>query len=244
MELKENIINQVKKIDSEPFQVEDTTSVPTISNKKLTFGCKGLRFEATVLYIDMRGSTSVLNKHNRKTVAKIHMLYYHAIIAVAKDTGGEIRSFNGDSLLVFYKGTTKESLSNAVKAAMQMKHAITELINSNLKNYTNIDFGIGIDYGKVLATKVGIGGDNETKDLIWIGNNINKSTKISDLCKNPNYIGISHHVYENLLGYVKFGEQSTQWGTKNKVDMWNSHPFQYNDKFERYYTTHWHFEIY
>jgi hypothetical protein len=32
-----------------------------------------------------------------------------------------------------------------------------------------VDFGIGLDDGKIFCTKVGIGGDNNTKDLIWIG---------------------------------------------------------------------------
>lgn len=184
MGLKADIINKTKEIESETFQVEEVSYVPTISNSKLTFGCKGLEFEATVLYIDMRGSTAVLNTHQKRTVAKIHMLFYHAIVKVAKSTGGEIRSFNGDSLLVFYPGTTKQSLSNAVKAAMQMTYAIKILLNDNLKNYSDIDFGIGIDDGKVLATKVGVGGSDETKDLIWIGNPVNKSTKISDNCKS------------------------------------------------------------
>lgn len=70
MGLKIDIQNQVKNIESETFTVEQTTTVPTISNGKLTFGCKGLEFEATVLYIDMRGSTSVLNTHKKRVVAK------------------------------------------------------------------------------------------------------------------------------------------------------------------------------
>ena len=127
MGLKEDIQKKAKEIEKEIFQVESVSFVPTLSNTKLTFGCKGLEFEATVLYIDMRGSTAILNKHQKRVVAKIHMLYYHAIVKIAKATGGEIRSFNGDSLLVFYQGTTKDSLSTAVKAAMQMKFAIQTL---------------------------------------------------------------------------------------------------------------------
>lgn len=236
MTLKEDIIKKAKEIESETFLVEEVSYVPTISNSKLTFGCKGLEFEATVLYIDMRGSTSILNTHTKRVVAKIHMLYYHAIVKIAKDTEGEIRSFNGDSLLVFYQGTTKESLSKAVKAAMKMKYAINELLNDNLKRYTDIDFGIGIDHGKILATKVGVGGADETKDLIWIGNAVNKSTKISDKCKSNYNIGISRYVYENLLDEVKYSETDKFWG---KINIWQEHKFglTYNNIFETYYTT-------
>lgn len=237
MTLKEDIIKKAKEIESEVFQVEEISYVPTISNDNLTFGCKGLEFEATVLYIDMRGSTAILNKHRKRVVAKIHMLYYHAIVRIAKATGGEIRSFNGDSLLVFYQGSTKESLSNAVKAAMQMKYAIKTLLNENLKNYTDIDFGIGIDHGKILATKVGVGGSDETKDLIWIGNAVNKSTKISDKCESNSNIGISEFVYSNLLDDVKYYVEDNGYYGKRRIDMWNSYYFTYNGKNEIHYKT-------
>lgn len=243
MGLKDDIINKAKEIENETFQVEEVSYVPTISNSKLTFGCKGLEFETTVLYIDMRGSTAVLNTHKKRTVAKIHMLFYHAIVKVAKSTGGEIRSFNGDSLLVFYPGTTKQSLSNAVKAAMQMTYAIKTLLNDNLKNYSDIDFGIGIDYGKVLATKVGVGGSDETKDLIWIGNPVNKSTKISDNCKSSYNIGISKFVYNNLNDEVKYHEEDNGFFGKTKVDIWTQGHFTYNGQTEVYYRTNYHWII-
>lgn len=243
MGLKIDIQNKIKEIESEAFVVEQTTSVPTINNSKITFGCKGLEFESTVLYIDMRGSTAVLNKHQKRVVAKIHMSYYHTIVKIAKSTGGEIRSFNGDSLLVFYQGTTKNSLSNAVKAAMQMRYAIVNLINNSLQNYTDIDFGIGIDDGKILATKVGVGGTDETKDLIWIGNPVNKAAKIGDQCKSPAYIGISSYVYDNLEDYVKYGEKDNGVFGKQKVDIWIQHFFIYNEIRETIYTTSWFWEI-
>ena len=244
MTLKEDIIKKAKEIESETFQVEEVSYVPTISNSKLTFGCKGLEFEATVLYIDMRGSTAILNIHRKRVVAKIHMLYYHAIVKIAKATGGDIRSFNGDSLLVFYPGNTKDTLSNAVKAAMQMKYAIKTLLNDNLKNYTDIDFGIGIDHGKILATKVGVGGTDETKDLIWIGNAVNKSTKISDQCASDYNIGISELVYNNLIDEVKYHIKDNGYWGKQKIDMWSRNYLTYNRNTEIMYKTNYYWTIY
>lgn len=67
-----------------------------ISDSRLTFGNKGLLFEATVLYIDINGSTDLLNNHQKGTVAKLHMAFFHIIITIAKSLGGDVRSFNGD----------------------------------------------------------------------------------------------------------------------------------------------------
>jgi class 3 adenylate cyclase len=243
MTLKEDIIAKAKEIERTGFEVTKVSKVPTIEDARLTFGCTGWEFDATVLYIDMRGSTAMLQKHQKRVIAKIHMIYYHTIVKIAKATGGEIRSFNGDSLLVFYQGTTKTTLSNAVKSAMRMRYAITDLINETLKNYTDIDFGIGIDDGKILATKVGVGGNDTTKDLIWIGNAVNKSTKISDKCKDPYYIGISKIVYDNLEDYVKFGIRKNNWGRDENVNMWTAYSFEYNGKQETYYRTNLYFYL-
>lgn len=242
MALKEDIINKTKSIVDEQFKIEDVTYVPEISNPKLTFGCTGLRFESTVLFIDMRGSTGILNNHHKWTVAKIHMIYFHAIVKIANSLGGNVRSFNGDSLLVFFQGTTKESLSTAVKAAMQMKYTITHVINTYIEKYSPIDFGIGLDDGKILCTKIGVGGENN-RDLIWIGNAVNKSTVISDKSKSPNQIGISSVVYNNLTDEVKYTTKKNIRGEDEKVDMWKKASISYNSQTEDYYYTNYHWEI-
>lgn len=243
MGLKDDIISKAKEIGATTFTVIPVSYVPTIDTTALTFGCTGLEFEGTVLYIDMRGSTKVLNSHQKRVVAKLHMIYYHAIVRIANANGGDIRSFNGDSLLVFFHGTTKVPLSLAVKTAMQISYAITDLVNDKLKSYMDIDFGIGLDNGKILATKVGIGGTDTTKDLIWIGNAVNKSTVISDKCKLPNYVGISKFVYDNLEDYVKFGYKKDSFGNRMKVNMWTNSTFSYNDNYETFYYTDWSFYV-
>lgn len=246
MGLRQNIIDKVKAIVSETFTVEDVTYVPDISNSKLTFGNTGLRFEATVLYIDMRGSTEILNKHNKSSVAKMHMAYFHTIIKIVKPLGGEVRSFNGDSILVFFQGTSKSTLSNAVQSAMQIKYMISHSeggINNYLSKYSALNFGIGIDDGHILCTKIGVGGDSNNQDLMWIGNAVNKSTKISDTRQNPAHIGISNWVYGNLEDRVKFGNRKDAWGNETKVDMWTRGIVTYNGVQEYYYFTEWYWTV-
>jgi class 3 adenylate cyclase len=246
MGLRQEIIDKVKAIVNENFTVEDVTYVPDIKNSKLTFGNTGLRFETTVLYIDMRGSTEILNKHNKSSVAKMHMAYFHTIIKIVKPLGGEVRSFNGDSILVFFQGTSKVTLSNAVQAAMQIKYMISNTeggINNYLSKYSALNFGIGIDDGHILCTKIGVGGDSNNQDLMWIGNAVNKATVISDTRQNPSHIGISSWVYGNLEDRVKLGNQTDAWGNVSKVDMWTRGIISYNGVQEYYYFTDWHWTV-
>ena len=243
MSLKSDILAKAKEIKNATFSKKDTYSIPNIDTSTLTFGCTGLNFPATVLYIDMRGSTKVLNTHQRRVVAKIHMTYYHAIVKIAKGDGGEIRSFNGDSLLVFFYGTTVDVARKAVRSAMKMKYAITQIVNETLKDYTDIDFGIGIDCGEILATKVGVGGNNDNKDLIWIGNAVNRSTKISDECKSPDCIGISKAVYEKLDDSLLYHENKNQWGFSTRDNIWSTSWLTYNESYETMYKTTYLIEI-
>lgn len=243
MSLKSDILAKAKEIKNATFIKKDTDSIPSIDTSLLTFGCTGLNFPATVLYIDMRGSTKVLNTHQRRVVAKIHMTYYHAIVKIAKNDGGEIRSFNGDSLLVFFYGMSVDVARKAVRSAMKMKYAITTIVNETLSDYIDIDFGIGIDCGNILATKVGIGGNNDNKDLIWIGNAVNRSTKISDGCKLPYCIGISNAIYEKLDDSLLHYKKSNQWGFTMTEDAWISSWLRYNDNPETIYKTNCIIEI-
>ena len=173
-------------------------------------------------------------------VAKLHMAYYNAIVRIAKADGGKIRSFNGDSLLLFFLGADSATAEKAVRSAFRMKYAITELVNPNLDDYKDINFGIGIDMGNIIATKVGIGGDDTTKDLIWLGNAVNRSTKISDECEAPYHVGISDAVYNklpnNLISYTT--KEKTYFGIQEiKHEVWIRQTMVYNNDREAFYTS-------
>ena len=234
----------VKNIIDTNFEVTDITTVPNLEDTRLTFSNKGLRFEATTLYIDMRGSTTILNNHNRTSVAKLHKAYFHIIVKIAKSLGGEVRSFNGDGMLVFFQGTTKVTLSNAVKSAMKMKYMLTQnkIIKKKFEKYSSINFGIGIDDGTILCSKVGLSG-TDNRDLVWIGNAVNKSVKIGDNLESPYHIGISSYVYSNLMDDVKYHITEDEWGNEIKTDMWNYDSFIYNGKQESYYYTSYHWSV-
>lgn len=239
MVTKESLQKKSKEIHDTRFKFEPAKQVPTVATKQLTFGCTGWSFDATVLYIDMRHSTKLLDENRRNVVAKLHMAYYNAIVSIAREMSGEIRSFNGDSLLVFFLGNSVEVTRTAVRCAFRMKYAITQIVNPAMSGYQDINFGIGVDYGNIIATKVGIGGDDTTKDLIWLGDAVNRSTRLSDECKNPFHIGISSTVYGRLDDNLKF--YNSQWlGQQN---VWNTSYLQYNDKTEYMYKTEYYIEI-
>lgn len=232
---KSQLEEKTKSIRDERFSEVETSVIPTLETPGLTFGNSGKYFYATVLYIDIRQSSKLLDCHYYVNVAKLLTAFYNAIVRIANEDGGEIRSFNGDSLLVFFNGTEENTKRRAICSAMRMVYAITEIINPTMTNLSDLDFGIGIDYSKVLVTKVGIGGSHTNKDLVWIGRGVNRAAKISDRCRKPSYIGISERLFTRLDDSLKYSTKGT--------DVWNQTTMTYNNRIENIYTTNYYIAI-
>jgi class 3 adenylate cyclase len=245
MALREDIKFKVNSILDERLVITDVNYVPKLDDPKLTFGNTGLKFTGSSLFIDIRGSTQILNTHNKPVVAKLHMAFFHTIVKIANSLNGNVRSFNGDSSLIFFQGNLKETLSTAVKCAMQIKYMIdhsNDGINEQLKKYSKLNFGIGIDHGNIICTKVGVGGEHN-RDIFWIGNPVNKSTVLGNKSKSPNHIAISKYVYDNLLNWIKYGKRKNDLGQEEDVDIWTLGTFSYNGTSEYFYYTRWYWEI-
>ena len=245
MALKNDIISKVKAVLEEKFEITDICYVPRIDDPKLTFGNTWLKFTGSVLFIDMRSSTKVLNDPNRTTVAKLHIAFFHTIVKIANTHGVNVRSFNGDSALIFFHGNLKVTITTEVVCAMQIKYMIDNSeagINELLKKYSKLNFGIGVDHGNILCTKVGVGGEHN-KDIFWIGNAVNKSTVLGDNSQSPSHLSISKYVYDNLLDRVKYSARKNYFGQEEMIDMWTRGIYTYNDKVEYYYFTNYHWKI-
>lgn len=77
---------------------------------------------------------------------------------------------------------------NAVNCAVLMNSAAKYVINKHFKK-GEVTCGIGIDAGRMLATKTGIrkhGNDQQNyKALVWLGRPANVASKLTDLANKP-----------------------------------------------------------
>jgi len=193
------------------YEIEEVDYIPQIDDPGVTFGNKGLKVYASVLYIDMRGSTSVLQQHHKYTVAKIQKAYLHVATQLTTDNNGYVRSFNGDGILAFFPKNTKGTIRDAVKAAMNIKYMLTQKCKGEFERYHTLDFGIGIDDGELLVVKVGTPRNPNNNDLSWIGLPVNTAVRLGDAARSRHHIRISTHVYDNLLDEAKFSKGKNMW---------------------------------
>jgi class 3 adenylate cyclase len=235
--MKQDIANRLSELlKPGDYTVYDTGPIPGAGDTRLTFDSTGVRFDAVTLYIDMRGSTAVLNAHQAHNVAKIHKAYLFTATKLVAEGGGQIRSYNGDSILAFFPGKGKAAVTPAIKASMQIKHILTEVCAQDFARYKPVDFGIGIEAGSILCAKAGMGRNDNHNDLIWLGNAVNRATVLSDKGRAPNHIWISDAV-RNLL------ENNVQYGGSPPRDIWSADWIDYNGARERAWYTQFHWSV-
>lgn len=227
--MKDDITGRLKELLAPgEYKIEESESIPGPGDNRLTFASTGVQFWASVLYIDMRKSTKVLNQHKAHTVAKLHKAYLYTATTLIASAGGQIRSYNGDSILAFFPKHQKATISSAIRTAMQIKYMIADIGKTEFERYQSLNFGIGIDHGQILCVKAGRAGNDNHNDLVWLGNAVNRATVLSDRAASPNHVYISNYCRDNMEDATKFSQGA---------DLWTEDKIQYNDAPEKAWRT-------
>ncbi len=239
MSLKEDLEKSTNDFFSGTYEITDGYVIPDIND--IQFGKKGRELELAVVFIDIRESTKIVDGFRRETAAKMYKSFLYSIAKIAKSNEGELRSFNGDGVLMAFNGDRKRS--NSVKASMQMAWYCKNILKPKIESYfaknnqlkdISFDFGIGVDAGKVLVVRGGIRGENNN-DLVWVGNATNYAVKLSGLSKDGYHIYISEDVYKNM-------SDSSKLGGNEKKEMWEERTWTAMDN-QTIYRTNWNWAI-
>jgi adenylate cyclase len=119
VEFVNDIENRVRDYLGGDYEVTETQTIPSVDS--VPFGKKVKKMKLCAYCIDLRKSSELLVIHQKQTSGKIHKAFLAAASKVVLENDGEIRSFNGDSLLAFWPAHYKWQLSAAIRAAMITK---------------------------------------------------------------------------------------------------------------------------
>lgn len=193
-DLRDELSDEVSSMLDSSFTIAitSTNSVPNSDDAAITFpnldnSTQGAKLIQTcVLYIDMRRSTVLSFSHRPQTVAKLYSAFVRAMTRTARYYGGHVRGIVGDRVMVLFDAA--DCFRNAVNCAIAM-HTISEhIINRHFKA-NEVKFGIGIDYGRMLATKTGIrrhgSEQGNYRNLAWLGRPANVASKLTDAANKP-----------------------------------------------------------
>lgn len=177
--------------------------VPTANN--LTAGNTGIHIDATVLYADIDGSTNMVDTLLDRLAAEYYKAYLECAAKIIRVNDGEITAYDGDRVMAIFIGD--QQVANAVTAALQINRAVQEIVNPTFQSIYTVHHlplrhTIGIDKSLILATKIGIRGDN---DIVWVGPAANYAAKLNsfDGLDSSYAIRITEQAF-NALGTTVF----------------------------------------
>lgn len=232
----EEIARDVQTTINTTWKKRNGNKIPDTVDIALNGGA--VEIDATFLYADLANSSKMAKELDRRIVAKIIKSFLTSVSKLIMHNNGKIVSFDGDRVLGVFYGNSKNS--SAAKCALQIKYVVSKIIKPKFEsNYQtvknasfNIDYGVGIDTGSVLAVRGGVRGSN---DIIWIERAPNLAAKLSDLRESPYQTFITERVYNKL-------NDSSKFGGKEKKNMWERRSWKFLGESISVYRSSWHWK--
>jgi adenylate cyclase len=141
---------------------------------------------ATILFCDIRGFTTLSEQINPKQVVSLLNKYFSRMEQCIVKHNGIINKYIGDAIMAIFGVplANQNQAIDAYKCCLDMRKTLAEL-NKELKaeNMPQLNFGIGLHTGNVLAGNIG---STSRMEYTVIGDTVNVASRIESLCKEYN----------------------------------------------------------
>jgi class 3 adenylate cyclase len=219
------------------YEIVQGRVVPSVD--EVAFGRYGKEVELAMLFVDVKESTKIVDSFRLKTAARMYQSFLRGVTLICKKNGGEVRSFNGDGVLVTFYGDSK--CDNAARSALQIMDFVKTVLKPKLYTYfknnkqaenLTFDCGIGIDTGKVFVVRGGAKGD-DNNDLVWVGNPTNYAVKLSAQSKvqyavvpgnSPVTTVYNIHITNRVFSELKPELKTSKGLGLLRTNIWNIQP--------------------
>ena len=165
---------------------------------------EGSRQEMAILFVDMRGFTTLSENLAPRDLSDLVTDYRACITRAAHGTGGMIDKFMGDAALVVFPdvdGSGKAALACLTCA----ERLVWEIDGWNAKVKSEIRAGIGLHWGSVFC---GVVGDSERLEYSVFGDAVNTAARLEELTK---YEDVQIIASRSLLDRAGLPADPTGW---------------------------------
>lgn len=152
--------------------------------------------EATVMFTDIRGFTTLSENKAPEHIVDILNTHFTKITEVVIRHGGHIDKFVGDAAMAVF-GITKENRNHAedaVNAGIEIMGLMEENARENSPAEPAVRIGIGINTGKMVSGNLG---SPKKMEYTVIGDNVNIASRLTSLA-DPGELLISGKTYDHL----------------------------------------------
>jgi adenylate cyclase len=156
---------------------------------------KGESREVTVLFSDIRGFTTLSERHSAEEVVGLLNDYFSRQVKVIFRHGGTIDKFIGDAIMAFWGAPLPDPAQarNAVAAGLEMVEELEAFRRTLGERGIAFDIGIGVHTGPAV---VGFVGAENRLDYTAIGDTVNLASRIEGQTKGVARMLVSAHTRE------------------------------------------------
>lgn len=159
----------------------------------------GKHVEASVLFADIVGFTSISEKLPPEEITEILNEYFTYISSIADIYNGHIDKFMGDCAMVVF-GVPKESPDhsyNAIACAIMIREAVAKINRIRLsQNKIAIHFKFGINTGTMIAGNLG---SNDRMEYTVIGDPVNIASRLASIAESDQIIVLEEFYYQKQI---------------------------------------------
>ncbi|MGI8631190.1 MAG: adenylate/guanylate cyclase domain-containing protein [Solirubrobacterales bacterium] len=142
-------------------------------DQELTLG--GETRHVTVLFVDIVGSTAMATERPPQKVVEVLNRFFAEVVDGVESCGGWINKFEGDAALAIFGAPIE--LDDPEGRALEAARTIDERLRAEV---TEIEAGIGVACGKVVAGNIGA---ESRFEYTVIGDPVNEAARLSDHAK-------------------------------------------------------------
>ena len=188
----------------------------------------GQEQEATILFTDIRGFTSMSETMEPNEVVETLNDYFNLMIEIIFKYNGTLDKIIGDALMVIYgaPNSTEQDTENAVLTAIEMQEKLIQFNQDRIINLKQpIKIGIGINRGKVISGNIG---SKQQMNFTVIGDSVNIASRLCSVAAADEII-VSDAVWKKVKHLKSFkSKKLTPVKVKGKVKPIEIKEIQYN----------------
>ena len=141
----------------------------------------------TILFVDLRGFTSLSEKLAPRDLIALLNRYLDAMSHAIEAEGGVIDKFIGDAIMALFGAplAQPDAPDRALAAALAMRRELAQL-NATLvsEGHPPLAFGVGINTARVVAGNIG---SHRRLNYSVIGDGVNVASRLQTLTREPTY---------------------------------------------------------
>lgn len=162
--------------------------------------------EVTIMMSDIRGFTSISEHLPPQQVVAMLNRYLGRMTDIIFEFGGTIDEFLGDAILAVFGApkTTGQDADNAVRCALAMRAALTEINRDNAQDgLPAVDIAIALNTGTVVAGNIG---SERRSKYGFVGHEMNVTSRIEGHAA-ANEILVAQSTVSAVIGQLSLGDK-------------------------------------